>query len=447
MTLLSQPELVKLVNKTECGDYALLGEDVLRSAHRVERYCYSQLSPILCESRYIPMTGHPNCEHIKSKFLSIIGACTQRDELSGRDVNCSGFNLETVSISDPLVFCKMSYISSSDSSGSSVGGRVSFKHNELEECQALCESYNSCQGLAKSFNHPRFCIDGGFQGYCTSRIQRIHDDSYITLCRNVVLPFVFANMGDGYQNLSMSMCQNSDASIEGSLLGHRDFLMSRRQELLDTLASDDGYLSWEQDMEKRFQSLTASVEQLVNLFNVCTRYTYNFFGLPYNYDNVVHLECEKTVKLFEGLLSVANALPSASSDMVSTIENIDPVFHFERKLQESVIHLKHFYSLLTSGAHSTILGSQYYRPLDRRTFMSAQKALSQIRQLVPRRVSSIRDFLRSQVPLLRDVDREHRVHETVNELQLLSSLHESQLQWLMRLSGKRPGRAVLRSVE
>ncbi|GFE53948.1 hypothetical protein BaOVIS_013520 [Babesia ovis] len=441
ITLLNRHELVKLVNKAECGDYQLLGEDVLRASHRGDHYCYSQVSPVLCESRYTPIKAQPNCEHIKSKFMTIVQGCIEDGSPGKHESNCSGLNTETLTITDPFVFCKLAFTTADGTT------RVSFNHNEVDDCQALSESYNHCQNVGNAFNHPRFCIDGGFQGYCNSRIQRVHDDVYNELCRNVVVPFVFSMMDDGYQNVSSSFCRNADDSLEQQLLAKRDALMNRSQELVDTLDSEEGFVSWERDMEGKLKSLGTNLEQLVNLFNLASTYTYNFLGMPYCYDSLVRHEAEEALKLCDDLVSSANALPSSANDMTSLITRIDPVLSFDKRLQEAIIHLKHFYSLLTSGAHSTILGSQYYRPLDHHIFMRAQRSLSQVRSVMAKRLSVIGDFLSSHVSLLYDADKEHRVHESASELRSLATLHESQLQWLLRSRGKRTGRAISRSVQ
>ncbi|ORM40525.1 uncharacterized protein BXIN_2043 [Babesia sp. Xinjiang] len=441
ITLLNKQELLKLINKSRCNDYWLLGENVLASSQRGERYCYTQVAPVLCESKYTPIKPQPNCEHIKSKFMTIVNACTQEGPLERRDCNCAGLNMETLTITDPLVFCKLGFVSSDGDV------RVSFKHNEVDDCQALAESYNHCQNMGNAFNHPRFCVDGGFQGYCNSRIQRIHDETYNEICRNVVLPFVFSVIDGGYQNVSSSVCKNSNETIETDLLKQRDALMSRSQALLDTLDSESGYLSWERDMEGKLHSITSNLEELVNMFNLSSRYTYNFLGLPYNFDNLVRSDAAKALKLCDDLVARANGLPTAVEDMTSLITKIDPLLVLDKKIQEAYIHLKHFYSLITSGAHSTILGSQYYRPLNRNIFLSARKSLSEVREVVSSRLSSIGNFLASHVGTLTDPNRERRVRESASELKFLASLHESQLQWFMRRRGKRSDRAVSRSLD
>ncbi|GIX65536.1 uncharacterized protein BcabD6B2_49710 [Babesia caballi] len=454
MTLLNARELLGLVDMSKCEDYALLGEDVLQSAKRADRYCYTHVATVLCGTKYSPGIAGANCVHIRSKFTSILGACLQNGDSGKPECNCSGLNMETLTITDPLVFCKLSSVIENG------GGQVSFKHNELYDCMSLAESYNHCQIIGKALNHPKFCIDGGFQGYCNCRIQNIHDEAYAELCKSVVLPFLFSTLANTEQSVSSSTCRNADEAIHKSLQSKRvselsilrvarrlqDALMTRSQELLDGLDSDRAFLMWKQDMEAKLRTLNSDMQNVLKFFNLSNRYTLSPFGTSYYYDPLVRSEADKGLKLLQDMGALVAELPTEMENMTALIGKIAPVLALDSKIKETLIHFKQFNSLITSGAHSTILGGRYYRPLDRMIFVRSRQLIASLQEAISRRLSSITSFLSTYVETPEDQGKERRVRAAAGELQFIAKLHESQLQWLLRNRTKQSGRAFSRSV-
>ncbi|GBE62354.1 hypothetical protein, conserved [Babesia ovata] len=440
ITLLSKRQLLNLVDIDKCKDYTLLGEDVLASAGRGDHYCYKKVAPMLCETKYSPRKTVPNCEHIKSKFVSILNSCMQENDSDVSECNCSGLNYETLAITDPLIFCKLSFVLSQD------GAQVSFKSNELEDCKSMADSYNHCQSIGKAFRHPKFCIDGGYQGYCNSNIHNVHDESYSNLCRNVVLPFIFSMMKDVDQNLSPNLCMNTDELVEKSILSKRNALMDKSQKLLDTMDSDFAFKSWKVDIERKIQNLKSDMQQVLKYFNSATRYTNRWFGFSYYFDPLVRSEATRALQLCEKMLTRANAISTDIESVTSFVKKIDPLFQLCEQVQETLIHFKQFHSLLSSGAHSTILASSYYRPLDQATFKRISSLLNSVGEIVSQRLSTIGSLLDAHLDKRQNSDEESRVHALVGEMKYLATLHEAQIMWLLRGRKQQSSRAFTRSV-
>ncbi|KAK1939864.1 hypothetical protein X943_004062 [Babesia divergens] len=430
-TLLNKSELLKLVDMTHCKDYALLGEAVLMTSERKNNYCYGRVAPILCGSKYTTVKSHLNCEHIKKKFMTIMNGCLAEETSQEQDKNCSGLNVETFAITDPLVFCKMNFVSSE------AGDQVSFKHNELDDCQALAKSYNHCQTIGKAFNHPRFCIDGGYQ--------EIHDDAYIDLCKNVVLPFVFSKLWATLRSPSSSFCRNADDDIEKGILTKRDDLMNRSQELLDTVDSEFAFKTWKHDMETKTRTVAENLQQVIKSSDTSISNTYNIFRLPYNFDPLVRSEFAKGLDHCTEMMQHVTALPREIKNMTFLIENIDPLMHLDLKIQEALIHFKQFNSLLASGSHSTIIPTEYYKPVDPTIIKKIRSTLSELKTILTQRLAAVTTFLGTQTEDPPSQDRERSIRDAANELKFIASLHESQLTSFLKGRGKRIGKAFSHS--
>ncbi|CDR97570.1 hypothetical protein BBBOND_0400620 [Babesia bigemina] len=408
ITLLSKRQLLDLVDIDKCKDYTFLGEDVLASAGRGDHYCYKKVAPVLCETKYSPSKTVPNCEHIKSKFVSILNSCMQETDSDLSECNCSGINYETLTITDPLVFCKLSFVLQRD------GVQISFKNNELDDCKSMADSYNHCQSIGKAFQHPKYCIDA------------VHDEAYNSLCRNIILPFIFSMMKDVDQNLSLNLCMNSDELVEKFVLAKRDALMASSQKLLDTMESDFAFKLWKVDMEQKVQNLKSDMQQVFKYFNAATRYTNRWFAFSYYFDPLVRSEASRALQLCEKMLMRANAISTDIESVTSFVKKIDPLFQLCEQVQQTLIHFKQFHTLATFRRISSLLNS--------------------VSEIVSQRVSTIGSLLDTHLNKLQNSDEESRVHALVGEMKSLAALHEAQIMWLIRGRGKQSSRAFTRSV-
>ncbi|KAK1441921.1 hypothetical protein BgAZ_502530 [Babesia gibsoni] len=437
--LMNRAELLKLVDRQKCKDYELLGEAILEASQKGNNYCYERVAPVLCERKYTSVKPHFNCEHIKSKFMAIMKGCLLEQPSEGKDRNCVGLNAETFAISDPLVFCRMNYVSKE-----ADGNQVSFKHNELDDCQALAQNYNHCQIIGKAFNHPKFCIDGGYQGYCNYYVHKIHDDAYRDLCRDVVLPYIFSNLAKASHSLSTSFCKTADEDIEKELVRKRDDLMERRQQIIDKFDSDFAIERWKKDMTDKINSMKETLQGVVKFYNTANSSTYNIFKYPYNFDPLVRSEFTKGVDLCNQIKKYAKDLPQQISDTIFLIRNIQSLFNLDIKLQETLIHFKQLCSLISSGSHSTIIATRYYKPVDHNALVNIMNMLNKLNVEIPQRLAVITSFLAEQTPEGSKI--EQASHDAANELQFIATLYESQLSSFLKGMHKRRGKAFSSSI-
>lgn len=110
LQLLNINLLVKLINRENCREYELLGEAVLQIANKAGNYCYRDVAPILCNTKYIPYEANVNCEHIHKKFIKLVTNCANNDVDVAIERNCSNLDKEGMTITDVLEFCRSNFV-------------------------------------------------------------------------------------------------------------------------------------------------------------------------------------------------------------------------------------------------------------------------------------------------------------------------------------------------
>lgn len=342
LEILNKNELLKLVDTEKCKDYELLGEKVLNVSNKGSDYCYKTAELILCNIKYKPYEANFNCEHIRDKFLQIMDKCANGKQ--GAEGNCSNINLESLFISDPLEFCRSNFVLEGEK-------QIGFDAVEHDYCVNIVNNFNICQSVAKKMNHTRFCLDGGFQSYCSHYIKEIHDNTYETMCKNFVLPFVFSKLVKSPESFSPNICKDGDNDISASILKKRDDLMYLSQSYTDNVDSELAYKYWVQDTETKMDKMIVGLQDVIKHSNLCFNYMIYSYGWSYGFDNLVKTEFGKGAKMVQNLFNQSARLPQHQNDILKLIAETDRVFTLGKSIEETIIHFKQLYSLVSSGAH------------------------------------------------------------------------------------------------
>ncbi|EKX72967.1 conserved hypothetical protein [Theileria equi strain WA] len=447
--ILNKNELLKLVDINKCQDYELLGEKVLNISNKESNYCYKTAELILCNIKYKPYEANFNCEHIRDKFFQIVNKCTNDKEST--ENNCSNVNLESLFISDPLEFCRSNFIVLDG------GKQIGFEDVEHDYCVRIVDNFNICQSVAKKMNHKKFCLDGGFQSYCShyikgmenivnSYIAEIHDDTYETMCKNFVLPFVFSKLIESPETFSPNICKDSDNDISASILKKRDDIMYKSQSYTDCMDSELAYKYWVQDTESKMDKMAIGLQDIVKHSNLCFNYMIYCYSWSYGFDDLVKTEFGKGIKMVQGIFDQSVRLPQYQNNITKLIAEMDTLFLLERKIQETVVHFKQLYSLVTSGAHYFIT-FRYNSEQDRIAIGKARQTLARINTLFPQRVSMIKRALNTKEPFYSNISKANELHEKANHLKFIAELHEAQLSALRKIIAKTKDSNFLQSIK
>ncbi|KAK2195091.1 hypothetical protein BdWA1_003391 [Babesia duncani] len=427
--LLNKNEVLRLVDGEKCKNYELLGDAVLKVVNKEQMYCYSDIAKILCNVRFIPYEANSNCEYIKNKFMTILKTCFD-NESTAVERQCSNVNKEEMTVDDPVEFCKSNFVTLKDAKTS-----TSFTNVEFDYCSRMVDSFNFCQLLAKKLNYQRFCLDGGFQSYCSHYVQEVHDNSYSIICKNFVLPFILGNLLESANTPTWDLCKNVGVGIENALLSKRDNLMTMGQRNMDVLDSELAYKTWSQEGTARITKMIGLLEMTLRYVHMCHRNLFNIFGTPLNFDSLIKSEWYKSLGLVKKLYESCEHFPTDYKDIPSLIKDFDKVSSVEAKLQEAVINFKQLYSLHGSKFPlnvSSIHQSGLFRPIPKDILDQTMSYCNEIQKKLPQRISRILALLSNETTTPGNLDTVKKYHDSANNLKFIASLHEAQLSALRK---------------
>ncbi|KAF5153113.1 hypothetical protein TpMuguga_03g02400 [Theileria parva strain Muguga] len=427
LQILNKRGILKMVNKERCKDYELLGERIFSMSNRSDNYCYKGVQFLLCNLKYQPYESNFNCEHIKDKFIKIVKSCSL-DTLNVLDKNCSGINSENLSIFNPLEFCRTNYVLLNGEK------QTQFDPVEHEYCSKIVESYNLCQYYSRRLNLRNYCLDGGFQNYCTHYIKPVHDNSYESMCKNFVLPFVFSKLMDEPESLVSSMCVKADENISKSILNTRDQLMFKSKSLFDAFESEFAYKNWVKELEARLDNMVIDLRVLMDQSNSCFQYLNYPHRFFYAYDRVVIDEFSKAKQIVDRIYNSFMQLSSLPQEIVKLISQIDSVISLDNSIKEATAHFKELYTLISSGSH-------YYFSLRRDPTLAMnirimESNLSRVSAFLPNNIAYIKQRINSTNPFEANLNKASMLYQMGTNFRDIASLLEAQLNALYKIISK-----------
>ncbi|UKJ89004.2 hypothetical protein MACJ_002250 [Theileria orientalis] len=438
LQILNKNQVLRLINREKCRNYELLGEKILNLSDKSQNYCYRGVQFLFCNLRYQPYESNFNCEHIKDKFIKIMKTCSYHTP-NALEKNCSSINSENLTIFDALEFCRTNYVTLNGEK------QTQFEPVEHEYCSKIVESFNLCQYVSRRLNLRNYCIDGGFQNYCTHYIKEVRDGTYEAMCKNFVLPFVFSKLMEDPESLKPSVCAKADENISSSLLNLRDQLMFKSKSFFDAFQSEFAYKKWVQDLESRLDGMVIDLRDLINQSNLCFQYLNYPHRFFYAYDNVVIGEFAKAKEIVDRIYNNFNQLSHLPQEIVQLINHIDSVINMDKAIKEANIHFRDLYTLISSGSH-------YYFSLRRdrtlqNNMMVMESNLNRISLFLPNNIAHIKQKINAGTPFEANLGKASMLHQRANDFKNIASLLEAQLTALYKIMAKSKDSNFIRSLD
>ncbi|XP_954963.1 uncharacterized protein TA03675 [Theileria annulata] len=262
----------------------------------------------------------------------------------------------------------------------------------------------------------------------------VHDNSYESMCKNFVLPFVFSKLMEDPESLVSSMCTKADENISKSILNTRDQLMFKSKSFFDAFESEFAYKNWVKELESRLDNMVIDLRVLVDQSNACFQYLNYPHRFFYAYDRVVIDEFSKAKQIVDRIYSSFMQISRLPQEIVKLISQLGSVIILDNSIKEATAHFKELYTLISSGSH-------YYFSLRRDLTLAMnirimESNLSRVSAFLPNNIAYIKQRINSGNPFEVNLNKASVLYERGTNFRDIATLLEAQLNALYKIISK-----------